>query len=156
MNKNLKLVFSILIILIIMGLGAYFFGFRGRVDYGKGEVSINGKTFKVEVADTMRARAQGLSGREGMGEDYGMIFIFSTSSVQGFWMKDMKFPLDMVWIKGDRVVGFTENVQPELEKSVFGLTIYHSPEAVDKVLELNAGAVAKYGIKEGDLVYLNR
>lgn len=163
--KNKKLIFLIITILILFGLGAWFFGFRGQADFGRGEVQINGKVFKVEVADTIRSRAQGLSGREGMDEDYGMIFIFDSPAMQGFWMKDMNFPLDMIWIKGDspsqifpgktwegKIVGFKENVQPEPEKTVFGLTVYNSPEPVDKVLELNAGTVQKKGIKVGDMV----
>ena len=129
-----------------------FWGFEKSRSLGSGEVKIGEKVFRVEVANSMASRSQGLSGKAGLGEDEGMLFIFSTSSVQGFWMKDMKFALDMIWIKGEKIVGFAENVKPEPEKSIFGLTVYYSPEAVDRVLEVKAGTVAKNGFKVGSTV----
>lgn len=156
MKGNKKLIFSIITIVVLVAAGGWFFGFKGKAQFGKGEVRINDQIFKIDVADNMLSRAQGLSGREKLGDNEGMYFVFGTSSVQGFWMKDMKFAIDMIWIKGERIVGFEENVQPEPEKTVFGLTVYYSPEAVDRVLEVNAGTVARNGIKAGDLVYFNK
>ena len=154
--KNKKLIWSLITIAVLVGLGAYFFGFKGKANFGTGEVRINERVFRVDVAETMMAQAQGLSGQEKLGDNEGMYFIFGTSSVQGFWMKDMKFPIDIVWIKGGRIVGFEENAKPEPENSVFGLTVYYSPEPVDRVLEVNAEMVARSGFKIGDLVYFYR
>jgi uncharacterized protein len=109
-------------------------------------------TFRVDLARTMLERSQGLSGRGRLGDDEGMYFIFDSPAVQGFWMKDMLFAIDIVWVLGDRVVGFRENAQPEPGKSIFTLPVYYSPEPVDRVLEVNAGTVAKYGIEIGDTV----
>jgi len=147
MNK--KLIWSIITIVVLVAAGGWFFGFKGKANFGKGEVRINDQTFNVDVADNMMSRAQGLSGREKLNDDEGVLFVFGTSSIQGFWMKDMKFPIDIIWIKGERIVGFEENVQPESEKTVFRLTVYYSPEAVDRVLEVNAGIVARNGFKVG-------
>lgn len=107
--------------------------------------------FSVEIADTSESRANGLSGRENLGADSGMLFVFDAPASYGFWMKGMKFPLDMVWISGDSVVGFSENLPP-----ASGLIpkIYFPPEPVDKALELNAGSVKMRGLKVGDKVQL--
>ena len=70
-------------------------------------------------------------------------------------MKDMKFPIDIVWINGNKIVGFSEDVRPQPDSSIFGLKSYYPPEAVDRVLEVGAGIVQKYGIQVGDSVSLN-
>ena len=118
-------------------------------------VSIGGKTFTAELAQTAVQQARGLSGRDNLPENGGMLFIFPGLGSTGFWMKDMKFPIDIVWIRGDQVVGFQENMQPEPGKTLFQLTIYYPPEEIDKVLEINAGTVAKDGLKVGDTVVVN-
>ena len=112
-----------------------------------GEVSI-----QVEVVNTLETRARGLSGRKSLAENMGMLFVFDQSGKYGFWMKDMKFALDMIWIQDNTVIGFSENAVPEPGVSMWKLKMYHSPEPVDKVLEVNAGTVQKEGIKVGDVV----
>ena len=143
---------SALILLIILGLGYWWFGFHAPKDYERTTVTIRNRTFEVDIADTVTKQVQGLSGRPSLGENEGMLFIFSGTSDRAFWMKDMNFPIDMIWIKGDRVAGFTANAMPEPEKSVFSLTLYKSPEPVDKVLEVPAGTAQKLQINVGDTV----
>jgi uncharacterized membrane protein (UPF0127 family) len=69
-----------------------------------------------------------------------------------FWMKDMKFPIDIIWISGKTIAGFAESVNPEPEKTIFSLTSYSPPQPVDTVLEINAGLVKQYGFQIGDQV----
>ncbi len=140
-------------ILITAGVGYYFFGASGT-KFKTSFIKIGEVGFEVEVADTLGARMKGLSGREVLGENEGMLFVFSSSGDQGFWMKDMKFSIDIVWIQDDEIVGFEENVQPVEGKSVFGLKIYHPPEPVNKVLEVKAGMVKKYGFQAGDIIVI--
>ncbi len=109
---------------------------------------VGAHSFAVEVADTFPLRAQGLSGRENLEENHGMLFLFNTAGNHPFWMKDMKFALDFVWINGNKVVGTKENVSPK--GSMLSLPIYYPPEEVDMVLELAAGTVARLGVKVGD------
>src|SRR5918992_1579604 len=59
-------------------------------------VTIGDASFVVELAVTPQERAQGLSGRPGLAPGTGMLFIFGTEDLYSFWMKDMRFPLDMV------------------------------------------------------------
>jgi uncharacterized membrane protein (UPF0127 family) len=116
-------------------------------------VVIDGVTFRVDIADTIPKQAQGLSDREPLAADEGMLFIFPFARVTGFWMYHMKFALDMIWIKGDTILGISENVPaPAPGAPSSTLPIYYPPSAVDKVLEVNAGTAAKWGFKAGDRV----
>ena len=115
---------------------------------GVATLRIPGKmTFEVEIADNPLAQTLGLSGREQLEDGRGMLFIFPQPQVQKFWMKGMRFPLDIVWINNDRIVGVLYGVEPDNSESP---VIYESPEPVDKVLEVNSGEVVKYNIKVGD------
>jgi uncharacterized membrane protein (UPF0127 family) len=118
-------------------------------------LTVGNAVFNVEIANTSTTRARGLSGRENLGENQGMLFIFDAPGNYGFWMKDMRFPLDFVWILGDKIVGVTENVPPPAPgASIFKLQVYYPPDSADKVLELNAGEVKKYGIQAGQTAIL--
>ncbi len=154
----MKNIFLILILIVVFGVVIYAI-YRGGTLFNYGSrtsIVLNGYKINVEIVDTLAKQARGLSGREGLAEDAGMLFIFSQPSTQNFWMKDMKFPIDIIWISGDRVVGFVESVPPPIGGSENNLTIYSSPENVDKVLEINAGLVKKWNIKVGDQIYRHR
>jgi uncharacterized membrane protein (UPF0127 family) len=115
------------------------------------QISIGNNIFTVELATTTFERARGLSFRANLAEGTGMLFVFDPG-IQNFWMKDMNFPIDIIWIAGNKVVGFAEDAKPQPGASLWDLTIYTSPDGVDKVLEVNAGMVAGDGIKIGDAV----
>jgi hypothetical protein len=117
----------------------------------KGKVTIGATTFSIELATTTMEKMRGLSYRTGLAEGTGMLFTF-TPGVQNFWMKDMNFPIDIIWIAGGKVAGFAENAAPQPGARLWELAIYTSPDGVDKVLEVNAGVVAKDNIKVGDTV----
>ncbi len=115
----------------------------------KGLVEIDGQTFRVEIAATSIEQAQGLSGRVSLAPDAGMLFVFSHMTTPAFWMHEMEFPLDMVWISGGKIVGISKNLPP----ATFGeTTIYNPPQPVDRVLEINAGLSDRYGFRVGDAV----
>ncbi len=120
---------------------------------GVDQLSIDGAIFNVEIASTSVEQTRGLSYRASLGENDGMLFLFGAGGVQNFWMKDMHFPLDMIWIGGNKVDGFAQDVPaPAAGTQLWQLPIYTSPANTDKVLEVNAGTVAKYNIKVGDVV----
>lgn len=115
------------------------------------ELKVGSAIFRVEIADTPAARAQGLSGRAGLNSDQGMLFIFEEPDLHKFWMKGVSFPLDFIWIRDNKVVGATLNALPE---SGVTFTIYSPPEPADKVLEISGGIISQAGIRVGDLVEL--
>lgn len=96
----------------------------------------------AEVASSSADQATGLSFRTSLLPAHGMLFPFAYPGDYGFWMKDMRFPIDMVWISSNkRVVSVTEDVLPSTYPTVF-----YPPVAISYVLELNAGAARTYGI----------
>ncbi len=121
-------------------------------ELAKANLDVDGHILHVEIADTMATRAQGLSGRERLAEDEGMYFIFPIPAIYPFWMKDMKFPIDIIWIRGEKIVGITENAA--VPDSSSGLPIYSPPTIIDKVLEVDAGLAGKLGLAEGKMVKL--
>jgi uncharacterized protein len=162
--KPMRMVYPSVFILIALALayGAYKWGTRDGAFTKTHTIEVSGEKVKTEVRDTIMGRAQGLSGRAvgSLGEHDGMLFIFASSSDYGFWMKDMNFPIDIVWISNDEqsgkaaIAGISENAMPEPDKRLFSLTVYHSPVPVRYVLEVPAGTSAKNGWKAGDEVKL--
>jgi uncharacterized membrane protein (UPF0127 family) len=112
-------------------------------------VIIGKNKLNLEAAKSYSAKARGLSKRDRVPQD-GMIFFFETESYLTFWMKDMIIPIDIVWIKNNKVIGFIENVPPEPNTPDNALKQYYPPSKCDIVIELNAGAVKKLNIKAGD------
>ena len=100
----------------------------------------------AEVVDTIALRERGLSGRISMPPNRGMLFVFDSPGMYGFWMKDMHIPLDMIWIDADHKV-----VSTNLEVATTTYPdMYFPTENAQYILELNAGAATEYGIKIGD------
>ncbi len=104
----------------------------------------------VEVASTPDAEQRGLSGRPSLPEGRGMLFDMGSDSEWGFWMKDMAFAIDIVWLAKDgRVVYIASNVSPSTYPEVF------KPDAPARyVLELPAGYTAAAGVGVGDKIVL--
>ena len=81
--------------------------------YNKTTVSINGFKVLLALASTDEQRIKGLSGLEKINEDEGMLFLFDQPSKQGFWMNEMKFPIDIIWLDSNsRVIHIERNLQP--------------------------------------------
>ena len=111
-------------------------------------IAIDGAELKVEIAATPAKRNLGLGGRSGLFASCGMLFEFPEEGVYPFWMKDMKFNLDMLWIAGDTIVEIKKNIP---YSDGIGKTFVPTVLA-DKVLEINAGLSDKLGFKVGDKV----
>lgn len=119
---------------------------RGK---NKNFVKINDNKIKVEIADTAEKQYLGLSNRENLCADCGMLFKFPDKQIKAFIMRDMNFSLDIIWIDGNMVVGISENLPPE---GADYKNFYKSPALVDYVLEVNAGFAEENGIETGDKI----
>lgn len=115
----------------------------------------SGLKLEVEIVNSPQTQAQGLSERDEIGHD-GMLFVYLKSVRPIFWMKDMRFPIDIVWIAPDgEVVGITASIPPpDSGASLDSLPRYVAPSVVQFVLELPSGAASKYGIKTGSYFLL--
>ena len=106
------------------------------------------------MAHTPALRTRGLSSRDGLAPQTGMLFVYEGGKAGSFWMKGMRFALDFVWISsGCEVVGLTVDVPPPSSNTADSdLPKYRSPEPAAYVFEINAGEVAAHGIAVGDPV----
>ncbi len=132
------------VVILIIGL---MLGYFLTVKEKPNKVVLGGKEFRVEVANTMISRAKGLSGHAPLTDNEGMLFLFGESGNYGFWMKDMKFPIDIIWIDGNKITTIAPGVTPNTYPSSF-----YPDLPSDKVLEINAGTVQNLGVKVGDEV----
>jgi uncharacterized protein len=114
-------------------------------------IEIGGISLTVEIADTDALRAQGLSGHEPLKSNEGMLFVFDTDGMYSFWMKDMLFPIDILWLdaEGD-VVHIEKNLSPDTYPQSF------TPGSPSRyVLELRAGFADQYDIRIGSRATLS-
>jgi uncharacterized membrane protein (UPF0127 family) len=116
-------------------------------------VELGDLVIPVEIARTADEWRRGLSGRQSLPADQGMLFVFPTPGMYPFWMPDMRFPIDIIWIdENRRVIGISENVPPleNASKPVY----YRPPSPAQYVLEVNAGFARSHGITVGDQLSL--
>lgn len=101
----------------------------------------------IDIASTDASREKGLSKRESLEKNEGMLFIFDRPGVHTFWMKDMRFPIDIIWFREGKVV----ELLPDVPVPILGqpLPRYTALEAADAVLEVNRGFIKKYGVTPG-------
>ncbi len=124
---------------------------KSNADFKRGYIDLKIKNYvlRAELAETEEEREKGLSNRESMGENEGMLFLFDKPGFYRFWMKDMKFSLDFIWIRDNRVIGINKNVPPAQSDNPPILT---PGQEVDSVLEIPAGICDKYRIQTGDAI----
>lgn len=114
-------------------------------------VQIAGQNIKVELSLTPEQHQQGLSGKSSLKEDEGMLFVFKDLGNYSFWMKDMNFPIDMIWIGEDlKVIYIKKDAKPESYPQSFGPDI--SDKNTKYVLEVVSGFSDKNNLKVGDSV----
>jgi uncharacterized membrane protein (UPF0127 family) len=117
--------------------------------YPTAEVTIGIHRVQVEVANTPERLSRGLSGRASLAEGRGMIFPYARADRHGFWMYDMHFDIDMVWIRGGRIVDVTSRVPHDPPGE---LPVYRPGVPADLILEVPAGTAERLGWKIGDPV----
>ncbi len=124
----------------------------------KVDAIIGGEQFSLEIVTTTSEQNQGLSGRTSLDANSGMLFVFSMPSIRAFWMKDMEFPIDLIWLRGNKIIGFQQNMPTPAAlnvSSTMNLPVYISPGLVDRVVEINSGQISALGLKVGDNVQVN-
>ncbi|MHB1316976.1 MAG: DUF192 domain-containing protein [Minisyncoccota bacterium] len=145
---------SLIILCLVLVLGSlYFFSPTKKVEqisYEKKQVVLGNTEYKLDIADTISLRERGLSYRKNLALNTGMLFVFDTPGVLKFWMKDMNFPIDIIWFDKDKkVVHIEHSLSPETYPNVYGPTI-----PTQYVIEIPVGDVEKIGLKVGDIISL--
>lgn len=113
-------------------------------------IYVDDQAFSVTVADTKEERQRGLSGVSELDDFSGKLFIFPESGRHGIWMKDMNFPLDILWFDNDlRLIHIEKKVQPASYPTIF------APDTAARfVLEVNAGIADTLNVFIGDRLTL--
>ena len=110
-------------------------------------ITPKGVSIPVEVSDTPEKRSLGLGKRDKLKKGWGMLFVFEKRIPHSFWMKNMRFPIDIIWLDNQRIVELAENVPPPQEGE--------SPKVMEPrfpsnfVLELESSRVRALGLKVG-------
>ena len=143
-----KITYIVLLVLIVLLVGVMV-KFKYMVEE-KTTVSISGQEFHVEMVSAKTQLEKGLGGRDSLCDDCGMLFIFPQSGSYSFWMKDMRFNLDIIWIENGKITFIARNVSFDSKETI-------NPRVpADRVLEINAGLSDKYGFKVGDNVEISQ
>jgi len=140
-----KFRFFYLVLLIIFGLGIIVWIAGNIKSFEK--VCAGNFCVQAEIAATDKAREKGLMFRKSMPENQGMLFVFEEEALYNFWMKNTRFPLDIIWIDSNkRIVDIYEYALPckDVCKTI-------APRTKARfALEINAGLTRKHKIKIGD------
>jgi uncharacterized membrane protein (UPF0127 family) len=140
-----------LLLFLIITIFVVLFFQNNYEEQGFQKIKIGGEVIKVEVVDTPSTRAQGLSGRDSLEKDQAMLFVFDTPGNYSFWMKDMNFSIDIIWIdETGKIVYIKENATPESYPEGFG----PNEKTSKYVLEVFSGFVDSYDLEVGDSVNL--
>ncbi len=117
-------------------------------------VTIRGQAISAEVARSASDQMRGLGGRDGLAPNAGMVFPYPSARRPGFWMKDMRFDIDIVWIRDGRIVDISPFVPaPRANATLMDALPTFSPkEPADTVLEVAAGTARTRGWSAGDAV----
>lgn len=148
-NQNMnKIVVLILSVVILAGL-TWFIAHKETPPQAPLYSLIAGNTeLKVELAESQGQRGQGLGDRKSLPENQGMLFIFDKPDIYPFWMRDMKFPLDIIWLDPDyKVVHIASDVKPDTYPQAF-----QSTQPAQYVLEINAGVAEKNNVTTGSRI----
>ncbi|CAD5912444.1 hypothetical protein PCC9214_00128 [Planktothrix tepida] len=113
------------------------------------QAKIGGQVIQLEVAKTPQQQALGLMYRTALADDRGMLFPFDRPRVVGFWMKNCKIPLDMIFLRNGVVKAVQVNAPPCQQEPC---PTYGPDVAVDQVIELRGGRSQELGIKVGDRI----
>ena len=114
-------------------------------------LSVKSLVIRAEVADNSKERKKGLSKRESLAIGEGMLFVFDKKQKYEIWMKDMQFPIDIIWIdENKKIVDIAESVAIEPGRDDEELKIWRPRSEAIFILEINAGLVELHGLAIGD------
>lgn len=152
--KKIIIIYVVLIVAVLL-LASMRSGwnFNEIFSFKKATAEIGNKKFNLMVAKKDTDRINGLSGKKSLDENAGMIFVFDKKGKYAFWMKNMNFPIDIIYINDNKISEIIPNIPAPKDKNAT-LTIYKPKDDSNYVLEINAGISQKSNFKVGDSVKL--
>lgn len=139
------------IILAIVFVGLFFYlQPKSNSHLQNSNAVIGGEQFGLEVASNQEQRSKGLSDRDSLGAQQGMLFVFDQPDAGCFWMKDMRFNLDIIWLDNNKhIVYLEQNLSPATYPHE-----YCPDNNAQFVIEVNAGTAKRLNVKVGDQITL--
>jgi len=153
--KKYKL-YIVLLVVMLFSASLFLFGNKNKIVLGGFPEIVYVKIGNAEVypilATSTHMQIVGLSGKNNIKENSGMLFEFATEDYYGVWMKEMRFAIDILWADKDmKIIYIEKNIKPDTYPNIF------SPREVARyVLEVPSGFVAKHNIKIGDTFFIKR
>ncbi|OGG36778.1 hypothetical protein A2110_01050 [Candidatus Jorgensenbacteria bacterium GWA1_54_12] len=145
LKTNFILLGAVALFLFAGGAVLFIFGWKSRAPY-PARLAIQDAFIELIPAVTAAEKMRGLSGRAELPENHGMLFVYNRPGRYGFWMKDMRFPIDIIWLsKGFTIVDITPHISPDSFPKVF-----RPKEPAQYVLEVNADFAEKHHLSIGD------
>lgn len=151
--KKILIIYVVLILAVLL-LASMRSGwdFGSILSFKGSSAQIKNTKFNLILAKTDKDRMLGLSGRKNLATNTGMLFMFDKKDYYPFWMKDMKFPIDIIYIDNDKIVDIINNAPAPKDKNIASLPVYKPKNAANYVLEINAGLSSKNKFSIGDKV----
>ncbi len=153
--SKLKILFLIIVVIILVFSFVKFLNknipaLEKNSIYQTTQIKISEKLITVKISDTETKRELGLSGRQSLPTDTGMLFVFDQPGIYPFWMKEMNFPIDIIWFDADKkIIDLSENLSPQSFPKSF------SPKSPAQfVLEVPANFIIENQIKIGEKVFV--
>ena len=145
LNKSVLLISTAVTLVVAVVLGVYV------AKHSKTKVVLGDTVVTVSIADTPEAQMRGLGFQEQLKLNQGMLFVFADGKPHGFWMKDMRFPIDIIWFDANRrIVYVKEGAQPASYPEIFTPSV-----STPLVLEVPAGFFSYHRLKVGDTLKIN-
>ncbi len=141
-NRSFRLL-GVIVAVVLLVLGLFYYD---KIAKKSCDLALGSSCVRLERVTTNEARQKGLSGRNRLADDQGMLFVFERSGKYCFWMKDMKFPIDIIWTdSGKKVVAIEKDVQPNTYPDSFC-----TQKPALYVLEFSSGFANRHSIGLGD------
>ena len=135
-----------IVVITLAAVGAGYLWIQANAD----QLQLHGHTYDTVIRQTEAERQKGLSGTKSLPAHQSMLFVFPSDSRWGIWMKDMNYPIDIVWLdNGQRVVYIVKDAQPSSYPTIFRPATYSR-----YVIELASGTIERTGISIGDKAML--
>ncbi len=156
-TKKILLAFIKVVVIIAVALAIVWIWFFARTyfsysSYKKEQVLIKSALYVGYIADTQEKREKGLGDKAFLPSNTSMLFKFEDPDTYGIWMKDMRFPIDIIWLdKNKTIVNLISDVDPSSYPHV-----YYPPKESLYVLEVRAGLIKDKGLKLGDEILFGR
>lgn len=142
-KRSIAIALAIVVLVGLVAIGYAILSQRDEIT-----IRINDRNFATRIADEPDERSRGLSGTKQLDEDQAMLFIFQSDAQHGFWMKDMNYSIDIVWLNAQqKITHIEENVSPDTYP-----TSFKPDEPSRYVLEFRAGTVERLKLVEGQTI----